>query len=379
MNQILSIGPENNRDNRPKGPVSDKVIRIFAILLVIFAVILIGSGIYSLLQNKSSNNGVKPPTVANKTATINAIQNETDATVTITVESEIAINKVSYSWNANTDKTMDGNGSFTLEKEIDLPSGKNTLTIKVTDVENNETKQSFEFDSENGSDIISPNITLTITEEKKLLITATDETAMSHLTYRWNDEEEVEKYIDEDAEDKTTLTVELDIPRGKNIITVVAVDASKKHNSRTKTETLTGVTKPEIPLPTLSADGVLTVKCSHETGIKEIYYTLNDKAYSTNLENEEGYPDAFKDIEFTIQGEEGYNRVKLTVTSSENTVATAEWDFTIGQTDEEQEPEENDNENTNTNTNTSSDRNANTNTPTNTSRNRNSNTNTTDE
>lgn len=338
MNQILSIGPENNRDNRPKGPVSDRVIRVFAILLVVFAVILIGSGIYSLLQNRSNDKGVKTPTVVNRKAIINAIADTVNETVIITVESEIAINKISYSWNANTDKTMDGNGKLSVEKEIDLPSGKNTLTIKVTDVDNNETKESFEFDSETGSDIISPNITFTVTEDKKLLITAEDETEISHITYRWNDEEEVEKRLDKNADNKKKISVELEIPRGKNVITVVAVDASKKHNSRTKTETLTGVTKPLIS-GEFSEDGVLTVTCSHEAGIKEIFYNLNDETYSINLEEEEGYPELYTNPQFTIQFQEGYNRVTISVTSAENTVETLEWDHVFGGPDDE-EPEE---------------------------------------
>ena len=87
------------------------------------------------------------------------------------------------------------------------------MNIKVVDVDGNETIDDFTFESLEGSDIISPNITLTVTDDKKLLITATDETALSFITYRWNDSEEETINAEEGQKE---LTKELEIPLGKN-------------------------------------------------------------------------------------------------------------------------------------------------------------------
>lgn len=338
MNQILDYGTEK-RGKAPKqnSTKTEKTIKIFAIFLMIFAILLIGSGVYSLVTNNSNND---ESDIAQEVveAEINAIMDESNATIILTVESEIEIDKVVYNWNTNTEMNIDGEDRKTLEETIELPSGKNTLNIKVIDNEGNETSKSFEFESEEGNDIINPDITLEVTEDKNLLITATDETEMSFLTYRWNSEEENTVNIEEDAEDKTVLTVEIEIPKGTNTITVIAVDSS--NNTRVETKSLTGATKPEIEY-SFTEDGVLTFYCTHENGIKEIYYTLNGKDYGITYTDETGYPTS---AEFVVEDlVVGDNEISLTVTSVNDTEETFEGVCQIeGEEDEEEEDNDND-------------------------------------
>ena len=332
MNQILDFETEK-RGKNPKQSSSktEKIIKVFAICLMVFAVFLILSGVYSVF----TNNSTEEETTSVQTvieAEINAIMDESNGEIIVTVESSVGIDKVIYNWNTNTEMTIDGEDSKTFEKSIELPSGSNTLNVKVIDNDGNETSESFEFESDEGSDIIVPNITLEVTEEKNLLITATDETEMAFLTYRWNDESETTVNVDEDG-DKTTITVEIEIPKGENTITVVAVDASDKHNTRTETKTLNGVTKPEIEY-NLSEDNVLTFYCSHENGIAEIYYTLNDKAYGITFTEEEGYPTT---AEFNVDLDVGENEIYLTVTSVDDTTQTFDGVCTIEESEEETE------------------------------------------
>lgn len=360
MNQILEFGTEK-RGKAPKGhkgggSASDKIVRVFAIILMIFAIGLIGSGVYSLLKNKDdSSNDVNVAETTPVNATINAVMDEANGTVILTVESEIAINKVEYNWNTNTGMTIDGQNQTTLEKTIELPSGDNTLNVKVTDTQGNVTSQSFDFESESGDDIISPNITLEVTEDKNLLITATDETEMYFLTYRWNDDEETTVYVDEDSDDKKTISVEIEIPEGTNTITVVAVDASSKYNTRTETKTLTGVKKPEITYE-VSADGSeITFYCTHSSGIKEIYYTLNDQPYAVTYNEETGYP---TEASFSQKWDEGYNLISLRVTSVDDTVGTFEGEYNYGNTSDSGNTSGEDSENTDNTTNTAGDTNS---------------------
>lgn len=279
-------------------------------------------------ETSSGNSNTNTISINNNQATINAIIDEANSQVILTVESEIAISRIVYNWNTNTEMTIDGENQLSLEEEIDLPSGNNTLNVKVIDVQGNETNESFDFESDSGDDIISPNLVLEVTSDNNLLITATDETEMRFLTYRWNDDQETTVYVEDDAEDKTTISVEIEIPRGSNTITVVAVDASSKYNTVTETRTLIGVTEPEITYE-LSADGSsITFYCTHESGIKEIYYTLNDQPYSATFNEEDGYP---TEVEFSQAWDEGYNLISLTVTSTEDTEATFEGEYTYGE------------------------------------------------
>lgn len=51
MNQILDYNPNKNSGSG-KSSSSDKIVRIFAVILVIFALCLVGSGIYGMYKNQ---------------------------------------------------------------------------------------------------------------------------------------------------------------------------------------------------------------------------------------------------------------------------------------------------------------------------------------
>lgn len=315
MNQILEYSNINSGGNKKYSGgnrnSSDKIVKVFAIILFIFAVFLIVSGIMSFMKNRDTSEGTAN-SGATKTnqATIEAIPDEENEQVLIIVDHNIEISKIVYKWNSQKEHTISGDGQNHLEKPIDLPSGTSTLNIKVFDKNGGETSKSFTFETAVGTDIISPEITLGY-QGNKLIITATDETELSFITYKWNDEQEITVEMDEDAEDKTTIVEEVDILMGENVISIVAVDAS--NNTKTESQEITGVTKPEI-IVNLIGEGngdTLQITCKHEEGVKEIYYTLNDRPYQWVAPEGENYPE----VSFTQPLDEGYNRIKLKVTS----------------------------------------------------------------
>ena len=187
MNQILDYNPNKSSGGGSSG--SDKVTRVFALILICFSICLVGVGGYNLFNNKKNN------AVPVQTATQAKIEVEQkDSVVAIRVSHDKTIEKLIYNWDSDKETTLKGDGQSTMEEEIPLLAGTHTLNIKVTDVDGVESTHQEEFFSETGEDKIFPVIALKVTDQKKLKITATDETEISYVTYRWNDEEETKVY-----------------------------------------------------------------------------------------------------------------------------------------------------------------------------------------
>ena len=305
MNQILDYNPNKSSGGGSSG--SDKVTRVFALILICFSICLVGVGGYNLFKNN------KDKAVPVQTATQAKIEVEQkDSVVAIKVSHDKTIEKLIYNWDSDKETTLKGDGQSTMEEEIPLLAGTHTLNIKVTDVDGVESTHQEEFFSETGEDKIFPVIALKVTDQKKLKITATDETEISYVTYRWNDEEEIQ--IDVSEEDNKKIEFEIDIYKGKNDIVIVAVDSN--NNSTTETESFTGVTKPDIKV-TISADKkAVDIKCYHENGIKEIGLNINGLDYAVDLQGETPTDVALPEIPLT----EGNNTVKVTARSVDDTV-----------------------------------------------------------
>ena len=88
-----------------------------------------------------------------------------------------------------------------------------------------------------------------------------------------------------------------------------------------------GVTKPEINYGFLDSVGsVLQIMCSHENGIKSIYYTLNGQPYQWQVGEGEEAP---KELTFQQESVPGHNEMTIKVTSVDDTVAefNPAWDY----------------------------------------------------
>ena len=165
-----------------------------------------------------------------------------------------------------------------------------------------------------------PVITLTVTDKGKLKITATDETEISFITYTWNNDETVR--IDA-TDDKKKIETEIEILKGKNNITVSAVDTS--NNTTTEVKEYNGLTKPEVKL-TLSSDKTkVNVSISHENGLKGVSGSLNGQDF-----NVDGVTEGTTSLNFDLNLVEGANKVKVVATSTDGTETIAEQEFTYG-------------------------------------------------
>ena len=304
MNQILDYNPNKSSGGGSSG--SDKVVRVFALLLACFAICLLVGGGIGLYKNKQKTNvEVEAPTQAKITV------KQEDTKIIINVSHDKAIEKLIYSWDSEKETSVKGTGESTLTAEVPVIAGTHTLNIKVIDIEQVETTHEQEFTSDVGEDKLYPVISLEVTEQKKLKITATDETAIDFVTYRWNDEEEVR--INAEQEIQQQIITEIEIKKGENNLTIIAVD--KANNTSNKQQTFTGLMQPNIKVVLSEDKSKLIVTCSHENGISKIEYTLNDKPYAGEFDN-------LAEVQFEQLLDEGYNKIIITATSSDGTTTT---------------------------------------------------------
>lgn len=309
MNQILDYNPISNGENRGnKGNGgTDKIVKVFAILLIFFAICLIGIGIYNKIQNSSNKN---PDQVAQTKANINTSVDGT--TLTISVSHDKKLTKLIYNWNTTSEKNIAIETGNVFETTIEIPSGNNTLNMQVIDENGVKTEYSESISSEEGLDIIKPTIKYEITEDKKIKITAKDETEIDFITYRWNDEEEHKVEANEEGQFQIVEVIE--IKKGENNLTIVAVD--KSNNTDSLQQVFTGLMQPNIQVVLSEDKSKLVVTSTHENGISKIEYTLNDKPFAAELS------DNPKEVQFEQPLDEGNNIIMLTVTSVDGTSTT---------------------------------------------------------
>lgn len=288
MNQILYT-------NTPKkgGTLEIKtVLRIFAIACIIFGLILVGQASYAMITKKGEESQSEP--------LINVTQSED--ILNISIKHDKLIDKITYSWNGGEETILQGKGRKEIEEKIVIPTGKNTLLLKAIDINGKIASYSEMYTLEQG-DTIKPEIELLV-ENSKVKIVAKDETALSYMSYYWNNEDETKIEVREESPKQ--IEEKIEILKGENTLTIVAVD--KAGNEAVKEQTFKGVKKPKIEM---SREGnELVVKVKDEEGVQKIEYTLNGQFYSTDPENS-GASLNMKEVEFRQPLSAGENKITI--------------------------------------------------------------------
>ena len=308
MNQILLTDNDNNKKKSNKYRNSNntndmrKIIMFFGIVILVFGLAIAGVyGYKAYNKNKGEEKTISKPQLALE---------ETEEEVKIIAKSEIGINKIIYTWNQEEPNEVEMNGRTSHEEKMDIPNGENTLKVKVIDQNGQENETSKNFVREGETE--KPIIETAIVENARLKITATDETAMKYMTYRWNNEEDVK--IDVENEADKVLETTIDVKRGKNTLTITAVDSFD--NAETVEKTFNGVNKPIIEVT--KNGNKLYMKMSHDMGFEKIEFSVNGKIYTYD-ENFSGYDATQKEIEYQFDLNEGENTVIIIAISTEGT------------------------------------------------------------
>ena len=290
MNQILATSnptAKKTKTKRSGGPADIRtIVKVFAIVMMIFGVFMIGTGSYAIYKdNEASNSEITKPVITESL-------NEDSTAVILTVTHDKAIDRIEYSWNDGEVQTITGNGRRYIEQEIEIPGGTNTLNVKAIDTQGQEISTQREFTAE---EIINLSVS-----GSKLKITAENETEIAYMTYRWDDEEE--QRIDINA---TTVDQEIDIPMGEHDLTVILVDVNNE--TITKEQKVKGVTKPTIDIQTDDAGEYYLITITDETGLERVELNIRGEERTITVENGE------TELKYKLRLNEGdENRLEIT-------------------------------------------------------------------
>lgn len=307
MNQILYVQKEKKKGSTVE---INKILLFFSISIIVFGLIMLGEGVYGAYKN-----GEMRQVIENTTPTI-ALDREGQQ-LKISLSHIRELKTVTYNWNNDEDTAMeiDVTGKVSIVQRIELPAGENEFNITAIDINGKTTNLSKAFYMETGRDITKPQVDISVVGNY-IKVMATDEAGLSYITYRWNDNEETK--IDANLEDSGKIETNVEILRGKNTLTVIAVDSS--NNTISREAIFEGRVKPTIEV--WVEGNKLNIVGKHDGGVQKIEYTINGQTHTVQKEIS---PEMKTEHELSA----GYNRVSITVYSTEETQESFEGECTI--------------------------------------------------
>lgn len=324
MNQILSVDMENKKNKKKSGTKS--IIIVFCIILIIFALGMIGYGV--LIYTKASsgiNNGLY---ITNNSKPEIAVIRQGIDTINIEVSHDKEISYFEYSINDNEPVRIKGNKQIKLNKEITLNPGHYEIKIIVEDIAGIKAEKTYSQDigvqgqnNETNTSTTDPTIsengpTITLTQEDSKIKAVTESTInINKIVYYWDEDKEnaIETTINA-TKNETLIDVTL---QGIHTLHITATDADGK--TTTKEQKINGVNKPNVNVTT---DGkYFIIKASDDEKITKVEYILNKNEKITEDVNSKEYE---KNIEL-VSGE---NRLTVVVYNNNNVEKTVKVKYT---------------------------------------------------
>ena len=319
MNQILSMnggmdtpggGNSNNyyNNNRQSQPLeTGTTVRIFAIVLIVFGLLMAIAGIVNIATVDRNQNVEEWPKFESEQLENNLI---------VIISHDKVIDKVVYRWNSETEKEIPGTGERNMQVNLNVPVGENILILKSIDVDGKETIYQKSFTGIEVGDPTLPEIELTLIGTKlNIVARTTTQTPLAYLTYQWNSEQETKIEASTDY-DKAMLQTQTAIPKGKNTIKITAV----KENgvSDTVTRKFIGALKPTITVN--QQEGRLNITISHESGIESAKVVFNDRNIALSSDR---FGQDKQTVNFSVALKEGQeNTIYIEATSCDGSTET---------------------------------------------------------
>lgn len=257
MNQILSINvpkTKKNKSNKFNNPTdTKKILKVFAFLILIFGIGLVATGAYAFFsdQEKIKTENLVPTF---------SIETKSKNTIMVKITSPVNIARLEYYWGDGESTTVNGQNGQYLEKEIEIPSGTNTLHLIVKDVNGKESTYDKQYTLES-------DIKISVVENK-INITYSGDKELSYLTYRWDENPETQINLS-----GKTVSEQIDAIKGLHELTVSIVD--KDNHTESTTKKIKGVSKPKI---TINCDDTVThftINASDDVQLSKIRFTLD--------------------------------------------------------------------------------------------------------
>ena len=293
MNQILLTSNSNKKSNKTD---TQKIIRIFCVALIIIAIGILSLSAYSMLKRREQRSNFALPQIE--------ITQTNSVHVIIKAYCKDGINHIFYSWNGENQNSTYLNGEVSFEREVSIPYQKeNTLTGQVVSINNMQGKATKTFNME--VDEVKPVIDDIKVQGAKLSIEASDNAGIDYIEYQWEGEEA--NRIDADRENNQSVKAQINIQRGTYKLTIRVADVNG--NMTESSKLVTGVNEPEIQV--LKYNNVISIKATHDMGIKQISVLINDKLYSYEESDPTFTKENTKEVEYPL--EEGENTVKIIV------------------------------------------------------------------
>lgn len=222
MNQILYTGK-----NKSKADVN-KVLRIFTVLLVIFAICFIAFGVYLYNGTRqrddlASNQPIEEPKPKVESKIDIALASIVDG-VRIRIRSNLEIATATYRWDDEPENNIevDRESKADIIKEVPIKQGTHMLYITVIDSEGNKQTKEQEVIGDK-----EPELVITTNGTDKYIIRAKDDEKLSRIKITLNNEVVLEQELDT-AEFEYTVT----IPQGDSLIEVVAYNINDIVNTK---------------------------------------------------------------------------------------------------------------------------------------------------
>ncbi len=277
MNQILITQNDNQKkEKKVKNKMNavninsdiSKIIKVFAILILIFGLALSGSGVYAIMQNiEETKNTISPDIDMQRIG--NAI--------TIFIKCNTGIRTISYSWNESPEKVVQGRNQTELEQQLTVPSGESKLYLSVIDSKGKQFKFVKNF-IQAEKDKTEPVINFEVVNSN-IKIVVTDDTALDYIVYKYGDEQEVR--IGAEQEGQATIEATIPVSQGQNKLVVEAVD--KAQNFATKEQEIKGAKKPTIEVTSdVNDPSYIIIKAYDEEGLRMVSYYINGQEYKTD-------------------------------------------------------------------------------------------------
>ena len=259
--------------------------------MLIFGIFTIGTGAYAVFKNQSEQQEQNlEPSIS--------IEDKDEKTILLKVVHKKNIAKLEYRWNDEESTVVNGNNGKYIEKQIKVPSGKNTLHVLVVDEDGKEIpyEKQYERESKINFEVSGNKIKITYEGDKKV----------SYMTYRWDEEEEKTIQIND-----TKIDQEIDAIKGLHTLTVIVVD--EDNNTDTKVQKINGVSKPKITVAVDDAKQHFVIKASDDEKITTIVFRLNqddNQYYTLNIADMN-----YNDIQYVLPMElqSGENTIEVTI------------------------------------------------------------------